>query len=163
MLNDYLSFREQRTKIGSSYSDWANDTRGSPLETNQGPLSVNIFIDVFVLFIEKSDTSNFADDNILSCCGNNLSAILKSLEQVIKIHLNRFNLNSLKVNPGRFQFMVLVKSLRSKYCFAIGRINVKKSDHVELSGVTIDKHLSFKKYTKNLCRNESYKQHARRL
>ena len=127
MLNDYLSFREQRTKIGSLYSDWANDTRGSPQETNQGPLFANIFIDDFFLFIEKSDISNFADDKILSSCGNNLPAVLKSLEQDIKIHLNRFSLNSLKVNPGRFQFVVLMKSLRSKYCFAIGRINVKKS------------------------------------
>ena len=30
LANDYLSFRKQRTKIGPSYSDWANVTRGFP-------------------------------------------------------------------------------------------------------------------------------------
>ena len=80
----------------------------------------------------------------LSFWGNNLSVILESLEHDIKILLRWFNLNSLKVNPGRFQFMILGKSLRPKYCLTIGRINVKDSDHVELLGITTDKHLSFK-------------------
>ena len=30
LVNDYLGFRKQRTKIGPSCSDWANDTRGIP-------------------------------------------------------------------------------------------------------------------------------------
>ena len=31
---------------------------------------------------------------------------------------------------------------------------------VELLGITIDKHLSFKKHIENLCRNANYKLHA---
>ena len=30
LVNDYLRFRKQKGKIGSSYSDWANVTRGIP-------------------------------------------------------------------------------------------------------------------------------------
>ena len=56
--------------------------------------------------------------------------------------------------------MNLGKSLRPKYCLTIGPINVKESDHVELLGITIDKHLSFKKHIENLCRNTNYKVHA---
>lgn len=29
LVNDYLNFRKQRTKIDSSYSDWANFTWGT--------------------------------------------------------------------------------------------------------------------------------------
>ena len=56
----------------------------------------------------------------------------------MKIFLRWFNLDSLKVNPGKFQFMMLGKSLRSKYCLTIGLIDVKESDHVELLGMTIE-------------------------
>ena len=49
--------------------------------------------------------------------------------------------------------MIPWKSLRLKYCLTIGLINVKESDHVELLGITIHKHLSFRNHIENLCRN----------
>ena len=55
------------------------------------------------------------------------------------------------LNPEKFQFMILQKSLRSKYCLTIGLINVKESDHEELLGITIEKHLDFKNHIENLC------------
>ena len=58
--------------------------------------------------------------------------------------------------------MILQKFLQSKYCLTIGLINVKESDHVELLGITIDKHLDFKKHIENLCWNANYKLHALR-
>ena len=58
--------------------------------------------------------------------------------------------------------MILQKSPRSKYCLTIGPINVKESNHVELLGITIDKHLDFQKYIENLCSNANYKLHALR-
>ena len=79
-VNGYLRFRTQRKKIGSSYSDWANVTRGIPQRSILGPLLFNIFINDIFLFIEKSDICKFADDNTLFSCGDNLSVILKSLE-----------------------------------------------------------------------------------
>ena len=58
--------------------------------------------------------------------------------------------------------MVLQKSLRSENCLTIGPINVKESDHEELLGTTIDKHLDFKNHIENLCWNANYKLHALR-
>ena len=66
------------------------------------------------------------------------------------------------MNPGKFQFMILRKSVRQKYFLKIGLINVKGLDHVELLGMTMDKHSSFKKHIENLCRNANYKLHALR-
>ena len=56
--------------------------------------------------------------------------------------------------------MILQKFLRSKYCLTIGSINFKESDHVELLGITIDKHLDFKKHIENLCWYADYTRHA---
>ena len=38
LVNDYLRFRKQRKKIISSYSDWANVTRGIPQRSILEPL-----------------------------------------------------------------------------------------------------------------------------
>ena len=43
-----------------------------------------------------------------------------------------------------FEFIIFGKSLRPKYCLKIESNNVKESDHVELLGITVNKHLSFK-------------------
>ena len=56
--------------------------------------------------------------------------------------------------------MILQKFLRSKYCLTIGPVNVKESDHVELLGITIDKHIDFKKQIENICWNANCKLHA---
>ena len=43
-LLDYLSFRKQRTKVGSDYSKWSNIRRGIPQESILGLLLFSIFI-----------------------------------------------------------------------------------------------------------------------
>ena len=90
LVNNYLRFRKHRKKIDSSYSDWANVTRGIPQISILRPQLFNIFINDIFLFVEKSDICKFADDNTLLSCGDNLSVILKSLEHDKKILLRWF-------------------------------------------------------------------------
>ena len=71
-----------------------------------------------------------------------------------------FKINSLKANPGKFQFMTLRKKKRLKYSLKIGSITMKESDKVELLGITIDEALNFKKHIKNLYCTAQYKLHA---
>ena len=115
LISDYLSYRKQRTKIGSAYSDWANVIRGIPQGSILGPLLFNIFINDIFLVVEKSDICNFADDNTLYSHGSNLPLILNNLEHDMRNLLYWFKINSLKANPGKFQFMILGKKNRLKY------------------------------------------------
>ena len=162
LISDYLSYRKQRTKNGSAYSDWANVICGIPQGSILGPLLFNIFINDIFLVVEKSDICNFADDNTLYSHGSNLPLILNNLEHDLKNLLYWFKINSLKAKPGKLQFMILGNNKRLKYCLKIRSITIKESDEVELLGITIDKALNFKKHIENLCRNAQYKLHALR-
>ena len=127
-----------------------------------GPIRFNIFINDIFVVVEKSEIWNFADDNTLHSHGSNLPLILSNLEHDMRNLLYWFKINSLKANPGKFQFMILGKNKRLKYCLKIRSITIKESDEVELLGITIDKALNFKKHIENLCRTAQYKLHALR-
>ena len=61
------------------------------------------------MFIEKSEICNFADDNTIYGCGEDLSNILENLKHDMKILLKWFRINSLQANPGKFQIRILGK------------------------------------------------------
>ena len=79
-LSDYLSYRKQRTKVGSAYSNWANVIRGIPKVSMLGSLLFSIFINDIFLVVEKSGICNFAVDNTLYSHGSNPPLILSNLE-----------------------------------------------------------------------------------
>ena len=151
LLLDYLSFRKQRTKVGSAYTKWSKIRRGIPQESIFGPLLFNIFINDIFMIIEQSDICNFADDNTLYSCGERLTDIKENLVSDTKRILNWFRLNSLKANPGKFQFMILGDKSHHKHILRINSIRVETSDGILLLGITIDKKLTFKQHIENLC------------
>ena len=71
-----------------------------------GPLLFNTFINDIFMIIEQSGICNFADDSTPYSCGEALTEIKENLLFDIKSILNWFRLNSLKANPGKFQFMI---------------------------------------------------------
>ena len=73
-----------------------------------------------------------------------------------------FQVNSLKANPGKFQFMILGDKKNNTFVLNIHDNEIKNSSEVELLGITIDNQLQFKKHIDNLCRKASYKLHALR-
>ena len=53
-------------------------------------------------------------------------------------------LNSLKANPGKFQYMILGDKTCYKHILKIDSTCVQSSDNVTLLGVIIDMNLTFK-------------------
>ena len=132
-LLDYLSLRKHRTKVGSSYSIWSEICRGIPQGSILGPLLFNIFIN------EKSEICNFTDDNTIYSCGKDLRKIKEDFLCTVKNVLKWLRSNSLKANPGKFQFMILGDKTCYKHILKINKTCVQSSDDVTPLGVMIDK------------------------
>ena len=162
LLLEYLTSHKQRVKTGSSYSVWNEIKRGVPQGSISGPLLFNVFINDIFMFIEKSEICNFADDNIIYDCGEDLSNILENPKHDMKILLKWFRINSLQSNPGKFQFMILGKIKRNSVKLIRNSTEIEESKKVVLLGITIDKRLTFNEHIDNLRRTANYKLHALR-
>ena len=103
----YLSRRKQRTKIGSSYTSWYDMIRGALQGSILAPLLFNVFINNLFFVTTLSEVCNFADDNTLHKFNKELKIVFRNLESDLNNVLAWFDLCSLKVNPGKFQFIFL--------------------------------------------------------
>ena len=135
LISDYLSSRKQRTKIDSSYSSWHDIIRRAPQGSLLGPLLFNIFINDLFLFIRKSEVRNFVDDNTLYSVGKN--NVISDLKTDLVGVMEWFKINSLKANPGKFQFMVLGSKDERSFNVHIKNVQIKNSNEVTLLGIKI--------------------------
>ena len=114
------------------------------------------------LFIRKSGVCNFADDNTLYSVGKNIENVISDLKTDLVGVMEWFKINSLKANPGKFQFMVLGNKDERSFNIHINNVQIKNSNKVTLLGIIIDKNLTFKTHISELCRRASYKLHSLR-
>ena len=88
--------------------------------------------------------------------------MVRNLEADCNNVLAWFNINSLKANPGKFQFMVLGTKENDSFVLNAGKIKVENSTEVTLLGAKIDKQLKHKICIDELHRKNSYKIHVLR-
>ena len=114
------------------------------------------------LNVIKSEVYNFADDNTLYSFDKKLDAIFSNLKYDLQNVLSRFQANSLKANPSKFQFMILGDKKNTPFVLNINGKKINNSREIELLGIVIDNQLKFKKHIENLCKKASFKLHALR-
>ena len=73
LIQNYLSQRQQRVKVGSPFSEWLEIVLGVPQGSILGPILFNVFINDLLLFMKETDICNFADDTSLHACGKDLA------------------------------------------------------------------------------------------
>ena len=155
LLKSYLTNRYQRTRVGSSFSEWLEIILGVPQRSILGPLLFNIFINDLLNIVEKTSICNFADDNTIYSCTNTVKNVMSNLQDDLVKVLSWFSSNHLVANPEKFQMMFL-GCKNDDLTIKVGNITIKSSDSVKLLGVTLDNKFSFDKHVADLCKRASY-------
>ena len=121
LIQNYLSQRQQRVKVGSSLNEWLEIILGVPQGSILGPILFNVFINDMLLFIKETDICNFADDRTLYACGKELDTISFKLEIETNTAIQWLKDNEMVANPSKFQLMFLskYKNIEKKTCLSI--------------------------------------------
>ena len=155
MIYSYLKGRKQRVKINNTYSDYNEIISGVPQGSILGPILFNFSINNFIFFIEIASMHNFADDNILSACGETLSKLIGTLESESNIVIDWFTKNKKIINPDKFQTIILdkKKSNLTNIPLTIDNQTIKSVPSLELLGIHLDDKLNFNLYISNILRS----------
>ena len=71
-------------KIVTSFSTWQEIKSGVPQGSVLGAFLLNLFINDFFYEIQHSQVCNFADDNTIYACGQNLDSVTLNIESDMK-------------------------------------------------------------------------------
>ena len=93
--------------------------------------------------IQHSQVCNFADDNTIYACGQNLESVTSNIESDMKAAISWYNNNEMVANLEKFQLMFIGLKDDIKLCIDLNGIVVQMTDIVKLLGVTIDSMLNF--------------------
>ena len=142
LVHDYLTNRHQRVKIFSTKSNPQKILVGVPQGSVLGPLLLNIVINDLFHCNMSSEICNFADDNIICACRNDIHEIAMVLENDFRKLLEWFTCNGMVVNPKKFQLMFLGLKRKQKLRININEVKIPAKKHVKLLGVETDNKLS---------------------
>ena len=165
LLYSYLKNRKQAVKINGIFSDFLEILSGVPQGSILGPILFNIFMNDFIYQLEETpvDDYNFADDNTLSACAENVSDLKIKLEHGATEALKWLTSNNMIANPDKFKAIILKKAsidCNSHIAIKVGDQLIEPTSSVNLLGLEIDDKLNFRNYIKEMCRKAGAKLNA---
>ena len=95
LIVNYLSNRYKGVRIGSTISYYLEILRGVPQGSILGPIVSNLFINDLMLFIEKTEIYDFADDTTIYLWSPNFENATLKLSNHGHLILNWLRINSM--------------------------------------------------------------------
>ena len=93
LIQQYLSNRKQRVKVGNGYSSWKNIFYGIPQGSILGPLIFNIFMCDLFYFLEGVSLASYADDTTPYTVNKTNDLVIKEIEHfsevLLQLHENK--------------------------------------------------------------------------
>ena len=158
LLQSYLSDRQQRTKIGNTYSSCKDVTHGVPQGSILGPLLFNIFLCDMFFILEDIDIASYADDTTPYASAQSLEELIIILEDISDKLFHWFTFNEMKANESKCHLLLSKNCASSK--MKIDNIEIENSESEKLLGIQVDCHLNVNSHLNTLCKKASSKIHA---
>ena len=153
-ISAYLNFRKQKTKVGSTFSDYLNILFGVPQGSIAGPLFFNVYTCDMFFQIDSSEFSSYADDNAPFASARNHEKLMKSLQSTLNGMFEWYQENYFKANADKCHLFLSPFSNKE---MTLANYKIASSNSEELLRVVIGSEVTFAKYIENLCRKTNQK------
>ena len=157
LIQQYLSNRKQRVKVGNAYSSWKYFFYGIPQGSILGPLIFNIFLCDLFYFLKGVAVASYADDTTPYTANKTNDLVIKEIEHFSKVLFKWFDFNYLKINSGKSHILF---SGDDNVSANIDNHTIISENKNELLGIILDSKLSFEDHINNLCKKASQKLNA---
>ena len=154
IINDYLSYRKQRTKIGNTYSTWLDIILGVPQRSILGPLLFNVFLVDLFFTVNDNDIASYADKNTPYMIADNVDDLITSLEQESNGLFKWCKNNLWKSNADKCH---LLASTNDRVSMNVDGFKLDKSDTEKLLDEKFHKKLTFDDHISNICKKAGRK------
>ena len=147
LIHNYLSKRQQRTKINKSYCTWKDILFGVPQGSILGQIFFNIFISDLFLVVKDVNFTAYADDNTIYQSGKIIDDVINRLQVSAEKIFKWFSDNQLKGNTDKSHLIMSTENALERQ---IGDLLIKTSSSEKLLGVKIDYKLTLDEHVKSL-------------
>ena len=155
LIQQYLSNRKQRIKVGNAYSSWKGIFYGTPQGSILGPLIFNIFLCDLFYFLEGVAVASYADETTPYSANKTNDLVIKEIEHFPEALFKWFDFNYLKINSGKISNSHIQFSGNDNLSANIDYHTIISENKNGLPGIILDSKLSFEDHINNLCKKAS--------
>lgn len=146
-IKSYLSNRKQFTIFRTGTSSTKLNNIGVPQGSCLGPLLFNLYTNDMHELFSNITTTMFADDTVLSKCGDNLNALVSDLNIELDKLKDWCNFNKLALNSDKTKWMLFTnKSTPIHLPISINNTAIEKVDSFKYLGFNLDCKFNFRKH-----------------